>query len=242
MTDFSISTRSGYPCWSATAGDLEVRFVGRGRRSERDQVLRSIEPDRGLAEVSWVHQTHSAHLLAALPGQCGEGDALQTGDHGLPLCITTADCVPILLATTERVAAVHAGWRGLVAELPRLAATELSAGGLGISAWIGPAIGPCCYEVGPEVAREVAHASRPGVVSEGARGRPHLDLVAAAVIQLRTSGVSEVSSTDICTRCNPALLWSFRRDGRDAGRNLSFIWRRGPGQFEGSCASQTAAR
>ncbi|HEX2164551.1 MAG TPA: laccase domain-containing protein, partial [Thermoanaerobaculia bacterium] len=108
---------------------------------------------------------------------------------------------------------------------------RLRAGGApdpaGWTAWIGPALGPCCYEVGEEVAEAVAAASDPAVVSRPAAGaRPRLDLAAAARRQLAALGVEDVRTVAACTRCEADLLWSYRRDGRRAGRNHAFIWKR----------------
>jgi hypothetical protein len=96
------------------------------------------------------------------------------------------------------------------------------------TAWIGPAIGPCCYEVGPEVARMVAAAGGAESVREGPRGRPHADLAGAVERQLRAEGVTRIVSLALCTRCHPEWLWSHRRDGERAGRNLALIWRSPP--------------
>ena len=94
----------------------------------------------------------------------------------------------------------------------------------GCALWIGPAIGPCCYEVGDDVARRVQAASSEAVVLEGPRGRPHLDLVAAARVQLERNGVGDIRAIRACTRCDAGHLWSYRRDGASAGRNVAAIW------------------
>jgi copper oxidase (laccase) domain-containing protein len=70
----------------------------------------------------------------------------------------------------------------------------------------------------------VAAASIPEVIRPGLHGRPHLDLGAAAAAQLMAQGVTDVRQLDLCTRCHPDQLWSYRRDGQDAGRNLALIW------------------
>ena len=88
------------------------------------------------------------------------------------------------------------------------------------TAWIGPTIGPCCYEVGEEVAGQFPAEA----VVPGPAGRPHLDLVAAARLQLGSAG--EVRTVADCTRCEGERLYSFRREGRGVGRNVAFIWRR----------------
>ena len=95
-----------------------------------------------------------------------------------------------------------------------------------MTAWIGPAIGACCYEVGSDVAEAVAAASEPGVVIERPGTRPHLDLQRAIAAQLESAGVSQLRATlERCTHCHQQELWSYRRDGRRAGRNLTFAWR-----------------
>ena len=93
------------------------------------------------------------------------------------------------------------------------------------TAWIGPAIGPCCYEVGGEVAAQIVAASGPEVAAPGPSGRPHLDLARAARIQLERPGVGEIAAVAACTRCEGGRLWSYRRDGRGGGRNAAFVWR-----------------
>jgi len=127
---------------------------------------------------------------------------------------------------------VHAGWRGLVAGAIGAAVARLAGlapdghSGGALSAWIGPSIGPCCYEVGDEVAEAIASAAGPSAVVRRPEGRPHVDLQAAARLQLAAHGVRAISSLALCTRCHPDLLWSYRRDGAAAGRNLAFVWRR----------------
>ena len=210
-----------YPCWRGEREGVEARFVGRGPDADREATLAAIG-EGGLA-VAWTKQVHGAALREAAPGGCGEGDALATAATGLALAISTADCVPVLLASPRRIAAVHAGWRGLAAGVlaPAIAALgDPSA----IHAWIGPAIGQCCYEVGDEVAAAVVGATTAEVARPGPRGRPLLDLAAAARCQLEAAGVGSVALLVSCTRCDPRW-WSYRRDGKGAGRNLAFVWR-----------------
>jgi YfiH family protein len=217
--------RGGYPVWEDRRGEIEVRFVGSGPAGGRDEVLARIgEPD---LPVAWARQIHSARVLpAAAPGECGEGDALTTDRPGLALAVVTADCVPVLLAGPSGIAAVHAGWRGIASGV--IPATLRALGNpAGWTAWIGPAIGPCCYEVGEEVAEQIAAASTPEAVVPHPGGRPHLDLLRAATHQLQAAGVADVTALPLCTRCETARLSSYRREGKGAGRNLAFIWRRG---------------
>lgn len=229
---FEACRDGGFSGWRVSQGAVEVRFSGKGPELERQAALRRLLPEA--VEPAWLRQVHSAIVLDASPGDNGSGDALVTERRGLALTVVTADCVPVLLAAEQAIAAIHAGWRGLAqsilpATLDRIAAADSLRGrpsGATITAWIGPAIGSCCYEVGDDVARQVCAASSAAVAQEGPRGRPHLDLVRAARIQLERWGNVHVQAHDDCTRCNDARLWSYRRDGLRAGRNLAAIWRR----------------
>ena len=213
----------GHWVWRDRRGPVEVVFAGRGPGGERDEVLRRIQP--GAPPVAWVKQIHSATALPAHPGHCGEGDAVFTREHGLALSVVTADCVPVLLAGPEGMAAVHAGWRGIVGGVVPATVAAAIEKPEEWTAWIGPAIGPCCYEVGEDVAAQVVAASHAGVAAPGPGKRPYLDLQAAVRHQLEAVGLGEVLAISHCTRCDERRLWSYRREGKAAGRNLAFIWR-----------------
>jgi YfiH family protein len=210
--------------WRGEGNGAVVVFAGRGPEASRGEVLERITGER--LPVAWARQVHSARVLDAHAGDCGEGDALVGREKGLALAIVTADCVPVLLAGPAGVGAAHAGWRGIAAGV--MSATLAALGGPAerYVAWIGPAIGPCCYETGPDVAAQVAAASHPGIAAAGPAGRPHLDLRAAVRHQLETAGLRQIHSLPLCTRCEPTHLHSYRRDGKAAGRNHAFIWLR----------------
>ncbi len=207
---------------SDSKGAIEVRFVGRGPSRDRSAVLATLGEVE--LELAWARQVHSDRALDAAPGDCGEGDALITGRAGLVLSITTADCVPVVLAAGERLAVIHAGWRGIASAIVTKALDELGAPEQTM-AWLGPAIGPCCYEVGPEVAERVVRASGAAARVERPNAKPRLDLHASITCQLRERGVHEIRKVATCTRCHPEALASYRRDGEHAGRNLTFAWR-----------------
>jgi hypothetical protein len=214
------------PDWSQRHGweDVEVYFVGRC-------VDESGAAENGLAwlsarlppeiEMATAQQVHSATVLDARGGCAGEGDALVSAAHHLALAVVTADCVPVLVASRRQLAAIHAGWRGLEAGV--IAAAVQRFEGSGLVAWLGPAIGPCCYEVGADVAERIAAVSHPSVVLRGGE-RPHLSLLDAAVHQLEGLGVEVLHRAPECTRCGSGL-WSYRRDGQSAGRNVAAIRR-----------------
>ncbi|HXT51881.1 MAG TPA: polyphenol oxidase family protein [Thermoanaerobaculia bacterium] len=220
-----------YPVWSDSQGRVEVRFVGRGPERTRDETLAAVEPSA--PPVAALKQVHSARVVSVDgAGHAGEGDALVTTRASIALSVITADCVPVLIAMGDAVAAVHAGWRGVVggvvpAALSRLRETAAAAGvnDMAPVAWIGPSIGACCYEVGPEVAAPVVAASGEEVSHPGPAGKPHLDVARAVELQLRREGIEDVRRFGPCTRCHPELLWSYRREGAKAGRNIAYVWR-----------------
>jgi YfiH family protein len=213
----------GFWVWKARHGDIEVRFTGRGPTNDREEILRAIVP--AAPPLAWAKQIHSALALPARPGICGEGDALYTEETGLALAVVTADCVPVLIAGPQGIAAVHAGWRGIAAGVIPATLEKMKGDPEASTAWIGPAIGSCCYEVGEDVAGQVVAASGPEIATPGPNGKPHLDLQAAARLQLERAGVGQVYVLAHCTRCDEEKLWSYRREGKAAGRNLAFIWR-----------------
>lgn len=216
----------GVYAWRDAGHGAEVRFAGKAA-VPRDipALVQRIGPPDG--EAVWLRQVHGATAVAARPGRVEEGDALFTHTPGQVLAVVTADCVPVLLAAPDAVAAVHAGWRGIVAGVVPATIERLATPAEAMTAWIGPAIGACCYEVGDEVAAQVIGASGArgaSIARPGPRGRPHLDLRAAVARQLARAGVTAIRTIDVCTRCDEARLWSYRRDGRRAGRNVALIW------------------
>jgi polyphenol oxidase len=169
-----------------------------------------------VAKLALNYQVHSGRVVQAEAGARGaHADGLWTGDRDLPILAMSADCLPIALARTNRgapaVAVLHAGWRGL---LEGIAASGVEAlGGVGLAAAIGPAIGPCCYEVGEEVAAPFRERFGDDVV----RGR-RLDLWTSAERALRAAGVERVDRFDRCTACEPEAFFSHRRDAGRTGR------------------------
>lgn len=173
------------------------------------------------SNLATVKQVHSAVCVAA-EGRSGvleQADALLEDRPGCVVAIKTADCIPILLVDERHraVAAVHAGWRGTVA---RIASAAIDAMGArfgsqpqDLHAAIGPAIGPCCYEVGPEVAAQF-----------GEQGRAHISLPGANRAQLLEAGVTpeRIYASNLCTMCLSEEFHSFRRDAGGAGRQYSF--------------------
>jgi hypothetical protein len=215
----------GVPAWDRAAGSWRLRFLGRGADWTPAAGLGALAPAAALA---WVEQRHTTAIAPARAGACGVADALAVEEAGLAALVVTADCVPVAVMRGARALLVHAGWRGVAGELPLQAAERLAAD-CGeteeMTAWIGPAIGPCCYEVGEEVAAAVAAVSGATCVRRVGGERPRLDLRLAVAAQLASAGVARIDLLDHCTRCRPEWLWSYRREGAGAGRNLTLLWR-----------------
>jgi len=131
------------------------------------------------------------------------------------MMLITADCLPVALARANgakpALAVLHVGWRGLLEGIVAAAAEALGGGRLASA--IGPGIGPCCYEVGEEVA-EPFRARFGAEVLNGTK----LDLYTAAEKALTAAGCARVERVELCTSCHPDLFFSHRRDGAATGR------------------------
>ncbi len=162
-------------------------------------------------------------------GDAVEGDASVTSISETLLGVQTADCAPILIADSQSrcVAAIHAGWRGAAARISEKTVARLERK-FGVApgdlvASIGPHIGACCYEVGPEVVREIADPD--AIERHPEWEKPHLNLGVANRNQLLDAGLpaSQIETSSLCTRCRADLFFSYRRDGEPTGRMLSVI-------------------
>jgi YfiH family protein len=200
-----FSTREG----GVSEGPYASLNIGLLTGDERERVLENrlrllaavdADPER----AAWPRQVHGARVVRA-NGRGEEADAIWTDERQRPLIVVTADCMPVALARldTPALALVHVGWRGLADGV-----LENAAGALGgeLVAVVGPGIGPCCYEVGPEVAERF-----------GERGRT-LDLRAIVERRLRVAGVARVDHVEACTACDAERFFSHRRDRGLTGR------------------------
>jgi YfiH family protein len=181
-----------------------------------------------------VHGTQSLLLNAATPDGI-TADACSTIESNIACTIMVADCLPVLFtdASGRRVAAAHAGWRGLAAGVleEALAAFEPEGGARNVMAWLGPCIGPDAFEVGDEV-RAAFEAHAPEAIqcfkSAAEPGKWFADLAGLARQRLRAAGMTQLHGNDSgepwCTVHNPLLFFSHRRD-RVSGRFAACIWR-----------------
>lgn len=178
-----------------------------------------------------VSQVHGRAVVVVAAGEDvarvreREADALVARAPSAAVAVRTADCVPILLADPETgaVAAVHAGWRGVVARVLDAAIDALGAPPSRVVAAIGPHIR--AFEVSDEVARAIAEVAHDAPVVEARTPRPHVDLAAAVRAQLRHRGLPEDAIDDVggCTLTEPDRFFSHRRDEGRTGRHLSAI-------------------
>jgi purine-nucleoside/S-methyl-5'-thioadenosine phosphorylase / adenosine deaminase len=176
-----------------------------------------------------LRQVHGTHVCQAPWEGTPEGDASVATQPGELLGIETADCLPVLIVDPVRraVAAAHAGWRGTAAGVATRAVEAIVAQGskpADLLAALGPSIGVCCYEVGADV-EEAFGTAGARFFQVGPRGRAHLDVRAANRAQLVAAGLGEAAIHDLpdCTYHLPDRYFSYRRDGRGAGRMINFV-------------------
>jgi polyphenol oxidase len=218
----AFSTRVG----GVSEGPFESLNLGILTADEPDRVVENrtrlcaaVGADPESSTMAW--QVHGARVAEAdsrgivTPGTVYERcDGLWTDRPGRPLVLLTADCFPVALARTSgtpRLSVLHVGWRGLLAGIAQ--AGVAAVGGNGVAAAVGPGIGPCCYEVGEEVAAPFRDAFGEDVIS----GR-NLDLGLATERALLAAGCASVERTGRCTSCEPDLFFSHRRDRGRTGR------------------------
>jgi YfiH family protein len=194
----------------------------------RDFVRELGYPDLPLVRATQVHGGRVVTIEERpAPGEtadAGECDALVTRLGGVGLVVQTADCVPVLLAASDAIGAVHAGWRGAAANVAGTAAEAFrrsTEDPESVRAWLGPSIGACCYEVGGEVAAQFSG----DFLRASCDGRYRLDLPSIVRAQLEAAGIPNVASGAPCTMCGGERYASYRRDREKAGRMIALIAR-----------------
>jgi len=188
------------------------------------------------ASVAQLHQVHGDVVRCVAGGEkgvLGQGDGLVTASPDVALCVLSADCVPILMADLESsvVAAIHAGWRGVMADIATAGVRAMVAAGASpnrIRAALGPAIGACCFEVDEDLAERFRNrfAGASNHILEGKPGKGFIDLKAILRDRLTASGVAADAITSVgpCTRCASDRYFSRRatKDGR-MGLQVSYV-------------------
>jgi YfiH family protein len=212
---------------------LNFRVAGDERAENVAENLRRLAEEVGFSPASLylVGQVHGAEVKLAdregTPRGKDEADAIVLGEANAG-GVRIADCMPILVGdlVTGRAAAIHAGWRGVVAGVIGAALAALGDSRNARVAAVGPCIGPCCFEVSRDVAARIADAvSDASVVVRAQDDKAFVDLRLAARAQLRAHGLGAFDIEDVegCTKCDAARFFSYRRDGEKSGRHLAVI-------------------
>ena len=182
---------------------VECTGIVSGKQVHGAEVVRQEEPSERSA---WIYGAEGDPALV---------DGWATSAEGLAPLVFVADCLPVALAGDGGVAMIHCGWRGLAVGIAERGVHEVSAK----AAVIGPGIGPCCFEVGPEVTAEFSDLGE-----DIADGRM-LDLPEVCERLLRRAGVERIERSGLCTYCEVDLFFSHRRDDGATGRQAGLVWR-----------------
>ena len=182
--------------------------------------------------IGWLNQVHGTDVVELTPdnvGQIAKADSSYTRHPGIACAILTADCLPVVLSDRDGtvVGAAHCGWRSLCGGVIENLVSVMAVAPETLQAWLGPAIGPDSFEVGPEV-RDAFLDHGPKAVlafrAEGARpGHFMADIYALATLRLNHLGVSSVAGGGLCTVRDSNRFFSYRRDGQ-TGRMATLVW------------------
>lgn len=197
-------------------------------RENRARLAAALDRDPG--RVVFARQVHGAELVTHDgPQRCEfaahsadksqrddppAADGHVVSEPELTALVFAADCLPVALSGPGGAAMLHCGWRGLAAGIVARGAEAIGA----TNAAIGPGIGPCCYEVGPDVLEAFSG------LGDGVASDRMLDLPEVARRLLGAAGVERVQSAGLCTSCEPELFFSHRRDGGRTGRQAGLVW------------------
>ncbi|MEH6469627.1 MAG: peptidoglycan editing factor PgeF [Halopseudomonas sp.] len=185
--------------------------------------------DQGV-DCQWLRQVHGTEVARlSRVGAVIEADAAITTQPGIACLVMTADCLPVLFCNRQgtRVAAAHAGWRGLADGVLESTFRALALPANELMCWLGPAIGPQAFEVGCEVrqqfCRQQAEAEAAFVPHDRARNTWLADIYQLARLRLSQIGITAIYGGDYCTFTDAERFFSYRRDGR-SGRMASLVW------------------
>jgi len=179
------------------------------------------------SEPVWLDQIHSNRAVPAVKTELlHQADASYTAESGVVCAVLTADCLPLLVSAADgsQVAAIHAGWRGLLAGV--IGNTIGAMQNSDFLVWLGPAIGPDCFEVGAEVLDAFLEKSAAFITAfkEQGNGKWLADIYQLARIELAMLGIDKVYGGGFCTVTEQERFYSYRRD-KQTGRMATLIWR-----------------
>jgi len=186
-------------------------------------------------EWQWLEQVHGNDAVVVnRAGPALSADAVLTTHPNLVCCVQTADCLPLFVAAVDgaEVAVIHAGWKGLASGIIENTISRMSTPTSSLAVFLGPAIGPCHFEVGEEVrssflavvgSSSLIPAMEACFTPSENRGKYMADLYAIARLKLSAIGLNRISGGDYCTYCDDDKFFSYRRDGV-TGRMLNAIY------------------
>ena len=190
----------------------------------------AIEQDWSLKHSpQWLKQVHGTDVAEARADQKElEADAVFSRTSGVPAAVLTADCLPVVFCNDSGsvVAAAHAGWKGLVNGVLEATVQSMNAETSTLMAWMGPAIGPKNFEVGPEVREQFISVNSKSAEAfvPGEGDRWFADIYQLAGLRLEAIGVTRIYGGDFCTVDQPDLFFSYRREGQQSGRMATVVW------------------
>jgi polyphenol oxidase len=231
MTDFFLQPE--WPASTNVRALVTTRAFGNladhvGDEKSAVATRRAALRDHLPADPLWLTQVHGSRCVAAETAHPGvEADAAWTGLPGCVCAVLTADCLPVMLCDDAgtKVAAAHAGWRGLVGGVVESTVTAMDVAPQSLLAWLGPAIGPAAFEVGDDV-REAFMATDAGASAAflaKQNGKWLCDIYALARRRLASLGVTRIYGGNRCTFTETGQFYSYRRE-RQTGRMASLIW------------------
>ena len=179
-------------------------------------------------QPAWLNQVHGIDVVQAEPARVLDADAAWTDQPSIACTVMTADCLPVLICNRAgtRVAAAHAGWRGLLAGVLEQTVAAFDDAPEELMVWLGPAIGPQAFEVGPEVYdafRQQDPRTANAFVPSQREAHYLADIYHLARLRLGARGLDQIYRAEHCTVNDPTQFFSYRRDGQ-TGRFASMIW------------------
>ena len=226
-----VTTRVGGPCKAPYDAFNVGDYVG-DNPADVAECRRQLAQHAGDTRFHWLAQVHGTTVVGPELDDGIEADASISRVVGEGCAIMTADCLPVVLCDRSGtcISAVHAGWKGLLDGVLEAAVDAMECPAGELMAWFGPAIGPCCFEVGAEV-REAFIAKLPQAAKAFVPS-PHrsdserymADMYLLARQRLEAVGVSDIHGGGDCTCCDVGRFYSFRRDGEKTGRMATAIW------------------
>ncbi len=198
-------------------------------RRNRERIQSGLRLPSAPIWLSQMHGSRVAEVAINTQGSIPEADAAVTRQRGCVLAIMTADCLPVVLCSPDFqvIAAVHGGWRSLAADILQNAVLAMDCPSHSVHAWLGPAIGPDCFEVGGEVRDQFVAQDEQmaGCFRANDRQRFMADIYAIARRSLTTLGVNQISGGGLCTYSDSDRFYSYRRTP-ETGRMATLAWMR----------------